>query len=390
MIRLLLVVLALVVGLACGQPVTSPAVPLTRLTVGLGYLPSVQFAQFYRARQQGYYRAAGLDVTFQHEIDPNLITLLGQGVVDIGMADGTSIIPAVGQHIPVRYAATIYARFPSIVMTAADSGFTTAADLRGRKLAIPGQFGTSWIMLQALLASADLTTADLDLQPFPQYGQEVALQQGQVDAATGFRNNEPVKLALQGFATNVLDIDQITPLPGPGLTVGEATLATKRDAVRAFVAATLRAMDEITADPEAGLDDAIAEVPDLALDRATQLAVLRATIEMWSTPYTDAHGLGAIDRDAWSRSLQFMRGLTDFEHPGRPDGRPAGDTGGAPLTDHDGATHMDAHATLGDDDHGHGHDGVPLGPIDWATWAYALVGVAAGALVVLAFWLALN
>jgi len=315
--RRFMVVLGMVIGLAavgCGPGAPTTA-PLTRLTVGLGFTPSVQFAQFYRAQQQGYYRAAGLDVTFQNEIDPNLITLLGQGAVDIGMADGTSVIPAVGQGIPIRYAATIYARFPSIVMVAADSGIASAVDLRGRKVGIPGQYGSSWIMLQALLASGGLSPSDLTLQPFPEYGQEIALQQGLVDAATGFRNNEPVKLALQGFPTTILDIDQITPLPGPGLTVGEATLASKRDAVRAFVAATLRAMTEISADPEAGLDDAIAVVPELGSDRTTQLAILEATIDMWRSPYTDAHGLGAIDGGAWAESLDFMRGLPESNIP---------------------------------------------------------------------------
>ena len=317
MFRRFMVVLGMVIGLAavgCGPGAPTTA-PLTRLTVGLGFTPSVQFAQFYRAQQQGYYRAAGLDVTFQNEIDPNLITLLGQGAVDIGMADGTSVIPAVGQGIPIRYAATIYARFPSIVMVAADSGIASAVDLRGRKVGIPGQYGSSWIMLQALLASGGLSPSDLTLQPFPEYGQEIALQQGLVDAATGFRNNEPVKLALQGFPTTILDIDQITPLPGPGLTVGEATLASKRDAVRAFVAATLRAMTEISADPEAGLDDAIAVVPELGSDRTTQLAILEATIDMWRSPYTDAHGLGAIDGGAWAESLDFMRGLPESNIP---------------------------------------------------------------------------
>jgi hypothetical protein len=50
------------------------------------------------------------------------------------------------------------------------------------------------------------------------------------------------------------------------------------------------------------------------------------------------------------------------------------------------ATHMDAHAQLSDDDHGHAEDA--LGPIDWQAWAYALIGVAAGVLVVVAFWVA--
>ena len=314
MLARIVILLAALATLGC-QALPGPSSAPVRLTVGLGYLPSVQFAQFYRAQQQGYYRGAGLDVAFQHEIDPNLITLLGQGAVDIGMADGTSVIPAAGQGIPVRYIATVYARFPSIVMAAADSGISSPADLVGRSLGIPGRFGSSWIMLQALLASAGLSPDDLEIRLYPDFGQAVGLQQGQVEAATGFRNNEPVQLGLAGFDVTVLDVDAITPLPGPGLTVGESTLAGKRDAVRAFVAATLRAMEEISVDPEAGLEDAIDVVPELGNDRATQLAILEATIEMWRSPYTEAHGLGAIDRDAWSRSLEFMRGLPDSNIP---------------------------------------------------------------------------
>lgn len=315
MSRLVAALAALVIAVVACQPAAPSNQPLSRLTVGLGFIPSVQFAQFYRAQQQGYYEAAGLDVVFQHEIDPNLITLVGQGAVDIGMADGTSIIPAAGQGIPVRYVASIYARFPSVVISGAASGITTPADLRGRSLGIPGRFGSSWIMLQALLASAGLSPDDLDIQLYPDFGQSAALRLGVVDAATGFRNNEPVQLALAGFPTTVIDVDAVTPLPGPGLTVGETTLAAKRDQLRAFVAATLRAMDEIATDPEAGLNDAIAQVPELGIDRAVQLAILQATIEMWRTPYTDEHGLGALDAAAWSQSIEFMRGLPDTNIP---------------------------------------------------------------------------
>ena len=56
--------------------------------------------------------------------------------------------------------------------------------------------------------------------------------------------------------------------------------------------------------------------------------------------------------------------------------------------DHDDATHMDAHATLSDDDHGHASQ--TLGPIDWAAWGYALLGAAAGGVVLLLFWVAIN
>jgi NitT/TauT family transport system substrate-binding protein len=299
-----------------GQP-PAPTPPIvTKLTIGLGYLPSVQFAPFYRAQQQGYYSDAGLEVTFQNRIDPDLITLVGQGAIDMGMGDGTSVIAAVGQGIPVRYAASIYARFPSVVYAPRDSGIAEPTDLAGRRLGIPGRFGSSWIMLQALLASADLTPSDLDVRLYPDFGQMVGVREGQVEAATGFANNEPVQLELAGFPLTVLRVDDITPLPGPGLVVGPAALEGKRQALQAFVRQTLMAMEEIIADPAAGLEDSIAVVPDLGQDRENQLAILEATIEMWQSPYTFEHGLGAIDPDAWAESIEFMRTLPDLNVPG--------------------------------------------------------------------------
>ncbi|CAN5680250.1 ABC transporter substrate-binding protein [soil metagenome] len=304
---------------ACSSPApgsTGPTSPPdsagpTALTVGLGYIPSVQFAQFYLADAEGYYRDAGLEVTFQNRIDPELITLLGQGAIDIGMGDGTSVIPAVSQDIPVRYVATIYARFPSVVFAKESAGITEPADLEGRSLGIPGRFGSSWIMLQALLASADLTPDDLEIELYPDFGQAVAVQQDQVDAATGFANNEPVQLELAGEEATVLRVDDITPLPGPGLVVGAGTLEAKPEAIRAFVAATLRAMEEIIAEPERGLDAAIGRVPELGEDRDAQAAILAATIETWTSDFTDANGLGAIDREAWQTSVEFMGSLPD-------------------------------------------------------------------------------
>ena len=292
----------------------TPAASPVPLTVGLGYIPSVQFAQFYLAQQAGYYRDAGLEVTLQNKIDPDLITLLGQGAVDIGSGDGTSVIPAVSQGIPVVYTSTIYGQFPSIVIAKAGSGITTAADLKGKKIGIPGQYGSSWIMLQALLKSANLTPADVTIVPFPDFGQAAALQQGAVDAATGFANNEPIVLKQAGIDTAVLTVDAITPLPGPGLVTGTATLAAKKDALKAFTAATLRAMTEIAADPQKGLDATFALVPDLAKDPALQRQILDATIATWKNTRTNAP-YGTIDTAGWQQSLDFMTTLGLVPNP---------------------------------------------------------------------------
>jgi NitT/TauT family transport system substrate-binding protein len=219
------------------------------------------------------------------------------------------VIPAVSQGIPVRYVATIYAKFPNIVFAKSSSGIASAADLKGKRIGTPGTYGSSWIMLQALLSKANLTTSDVTVQTYPDFTQATAVARDQVDAATGFVNNEPIQLDQQGIETTLLRVDDVVPLPGNGLIVGQKTLDAKRDALKAFVAATLRAQDEIAASPNVGLDAAIAAVPDLAQNRDVQSAILAATVDAWSNDYVKAHGSGAIDTGAWTQSIDFMSTL---------------------------------------------------------------------------------
>ena len=300
---------------AVGSPTPDGSLAPVDLTVGLGYIPSVQFAPFYLAKQQGYYQDAGLSVEFQNRIDPDLITLVGQGAIDVGIGDGTSVIPAVSQGIPVRYLATIYGTFPSVVFAKESSGIRTPADLAGKKLGTPGRFGSGWVALQAMLESAGLTPDDLEIVEYPDFGQGAAVAADQVDAATGFANNEPVQLELSGTPASVLHVDDIVALPGPGLIAGVGTLDEQQDAVQAFVTATLRAMEEIADDPEVGLDAAIAEVPELGNDRDTQRAILEATVDAWRGPLQAERGMGTVDRDGWQASIEYLDDLGLVPNP---------------------------------------------------------------------------
>jgi NitT/TauT family transport system substrate-binding protein len=296
-------------------PTSIPTRTLTKLAVGLGYLPSVQFAPFYLALQSRAYEGAGLEVTFENKIDPDLVILVGQGTLDIGVADGTSVIPAVSQGIPIKYVATIYGQFPSIVFAKASTGIRTAADLAGKKVGIPGRFGSSWIMLQALLADADLTPEDVEIVEYPDFGQGAAVSQGAVDAATGFANNEPVQLELTGEEVTILRVDDIVPLPGNGLIVSTSTLDSKSDAIAGFIAATLRAMEEIAETPQVGLDAAITAVPELGSAPDVQAAILDATIEVWTGPAQEARGFGAIEPADWEQSIAYLERLDLVPNP---------------------------------------------------------------------------
>jgi NitT/TauT family transport system substrate-binding protein len=298
------------VAAASGSPASPSSTPApVKLVVGLGYIASVQFAPFYLADQAGYYADAGLAVEFQNKIDPDLITLVGQGAIDVGIGDGTSVIPAVSQGIPIKYITTVYGQYPDVVFAKASSGIATPADLKGKKIGTPGRYGSGWIMLQALLGSANLTINDVDIVEYPYYTQRAAVEQGAVDAATGFSNNEPVQLELDGTKAVILRVDAITPLPGPGLIAATSTLTAKHDAIARFVAATLRAMNAIKLNPSVGLAAAIKAVPELASAKDAQMAILTASIASWTGPVQAAKGLGAIDRDGWTRSIAYLTTL---------------------------------------------------------------------------------
>ena len=301
---------------ACTAAATPSAAPV-KLTVGLGYIPSVQFAPFYLAQREGLYTRAGLDVTLQNGNDADLIPLTGAGNLDVSLADGTSVVPAVAQGIPIQYVATIYGQFPNIVLARESAGIKGPADLKGRKLGTPGRYGSSWVMLQAMLDSVGLTPNDLTVTEYPDYGQATALAKGAVDVATGFANNEPVQLRLAGEKITVLQVDKIVPLPGPGMIVGKAAMdnPTKKSAIKAFVVATLQAMKDIVATPSKGIEAAIAAVPDLASNRATQEAILAATIEVWRSPLTDSKGLGAVDEPGWTKTIEYLTKLNLVARP---------------------------------------------------------------------------
>ena len=80
-------------------------------------------------------------------------------------------------------------------------------------------------------------------------------------------------------------------------------------------------MDEITADPQKGLDATFAAVPDLATNPELQRQILDATIATWKNPRTG----GCAGRDRHGRLAAVAR-LHDEAGPrAEPgDGEPAG------------------------------------------------------------------
>jgi NitT/TauT family transport system substrate-binding protein len=290
---------------AC-SPSASPSEALRAVNLLLGFQPDVQFAPFYLAQQAGYYADAGLEVTIEYKSGADLVRLVGDGQAEFGVTDATDVMISRTLGIPIKYVATLYSLFPVALIGPAGTVPTDPAGLAGKRIGTPGMYGSSWHALLALLDAGGLTPDDVTIRAYPQFNQVDGLLNGDVDLITGFRANEPLRLAAQGMDVDVLTVEGIAPLPGPGVIVGDDLLADEPGLVEAFAHATVRALAAIARDPQVGLDAAIVAVPTIASDRATALAVLEATIELWNG--SDAPD-GRIDQHVWSTGYETMRRL---------------------------------------------------------------------------------
>jgi len=305
--RFLSVLLLLPVLVACecgpfGSCAPSPS-ELRPVTLLVGFRPDVQFAPFYVAQREGHYAAAGLEVTIEHKQAPDVQRLVAAGDAEFGVADATDVMIARTAGIPVAYVSTVYQRFPVALIGDAEDVPSDPAGLAGMSIGTPGRFGSSWHALLALLAAGGLTEDDVTIREYPQFNQVDGLTNGDVDLITGFRNNEPLRLADRGTEVGLLTVDDEAPLPGPGVIVGDELMAEDPEVVEAFVRATAAAQEEVIADPDLGFAAAEAAVPAIGEDPEVARAVLEATVELWAG---DGFAHGAISEELWASAYDTM------------------------------------------------------------------------------------
>lgn len=285
----------------------SASAGLRHVNLLLSYRPDVQFAPFYLAQQRGYFADAGLEVSIEHRDGSDLIRLVADGQADIGVADATDVMISRTSGIPITYVSALYAHFPVGLVGSPDTVPADPAGLAGLRIGTPGRFGSSWAALLAVLDAGGLAPDDVTIREYPAFNQVEGLLNGDVDLITGFLVNEPLQMEGQGRAVAVMSVDDIAPLPGPGFVVGDEILGGDEEMLRSFIDAVGKAVNDIAADVDAGVDAAVQEVPAIGEDRETARAVLSASVRLW----LDDQGVATfgVDRDLWQTGYATMRRL---------------------------------------------------------------------------------
>jgi NitT/TauT family transport system substrate-binding protein len=267
---------------------------LDQVRLPLGYIPDLQFSPLYVAVEKGYFRQAGIQVTFDYSMETDITALVGADQIQFGVVSGEQVLLARAQGLPVVYVAAWYQQYPVSVVAMADQNIHTPADLRGKTIGLPGLYGANYIGLRALLHAGGLSESDVKLDSI-KYTQVEALATGRDQAVSVYTNNEPVQLRALGYELTELRLADTIQLASNGLITNEKTIAENPDLVRRMVGAFLRGLADVLADPDAAYETSKAYVENLAqLDAVTQKQKLATSIELWK-----ASRLGESQPQAW-------------------------------------------------------------------------------------------
>jgi NitT/TauT family transport system substrate-binding protein len=301
---ILLVVLALVPVLAaCGEDEGSG--DLDDVTIGLTFVPNIQFAPFYVAIEEGYYEDAGLSVTLNHHAaGSDQYGALVAGQEDMMMAAGDEAMQVRAKDVEVVYVAEVFRKYPVALIVPANSDIASVEDLAGKTVGIPGEYGANYIGLLAILDQAGLTRDDIEIMSVG-FTQAQALLNGDVDAVMGYINNEPIQLEKAGMETRTFPVSDALPIVSNGLIAMEGYLDENGDQARAIVEATLRGVEFAIANPEETVEIAKNFVPTLEDEQqaADALAVLQATIPLWQP---EGEPMGSSDPASWQLTADFL------------------------------------------------------------------------------------
>jgi NitT/TauT family transport system substrate-binding protein len=288
-----------------GQAQGAPK-PLTPITLAMGYIPSVQFAPFYVAQERGYFKDAGLDVTFRYGFETDLLKLVGTDELQFMIGSGEETILGRSQGLPVRYVMRWYRKFPAVLFAKASTGIKSLADLAGKKVGVPGLFGANYVGWEALVYAGKLDPQAVNLQSIG-FTQATAVKQDQVDAAMDYVVNGPVQLRLAGDEVTVIPVSDFVDLPSNGIITNEKTIAGKPELVQALVTAALRGLSDTLADPNAAFALSLKAVPEAGGEQAqVSRAIFDESLKLWQASSAE---LGRSDPAAWDAAAKFMKDM---------------------------------------------------------------------------------
>ena len=156
-------------------------------TVKIGYLPSDHDAALFVADKQGLYADKNITTELvQFNNGGDLMTAMASGEVDVGYVGIAPVLSSVSKGVPVKVISSAQTEGSGIVVTKY-SGINSAADLKGKSIATPGEASIQHVLLSYYLKKNGLSTNDLNISAMKVPSMNDALKTKQIDGIITFQ-----------------------------------------------------------------------------------------------------------------------------------------------------------------------------------------------------------
>lgn len=330
-LRLLAAIIAATVLSACGAQSASPPKPksaaapspagataarpaaatqspskLKHVTLQLGWLVYGYYAPFVLAKEKGYYRQAGFDVTIVPGHGGGLATnLVAKGGPIFGALSVSAPMLSIAKGAPVKVVAVYDHESPDSLFYHRGHPLPTPRALIGRPIYAQAS-AVSYQLLPAVLARYGMSKKQLTIH----------LTQSQEFPPLFAKHPEAVVV---GFAdSNYLLVRHTSPdalyklyadwgvnLYDMGLIANDAMIRQHPAEVRAFVAASTKGWEEARAHPQEAVDATVRAYPH-GVKRGITAAGLKLTLKLMATPSTRSHPVGWMSPSDWRQQLALL------------------------------------------------------------------------------------
>jgi len=273
----------------------------------LGWLPGNNQIGEVVAKQLGYFKQEGLDVTIQPG-GPSIdgVAIVASGKYELGQVSSSpSLMLATSQDLPIKCFATGLQQHPYTFFSLKKKAVHSAKDMVGKKVGIQA---TGVILLRALLAKNNIPEKDVEIVTI---GADMSpLLTGQVDVVTGWQTNVT---ALKPLGPDRVDLRlwdagvRLYALPYYATT---RTLEQHGDVLQKFLRATARGYAYTNANRDKAADLLIKEYPNLV--RADEKVGIDAMMDYAFNDRTRADGWGTMDPAVWQEQITLYSILGQF------------------------------------------------------------------------------
>ena len=295
----------LILGIAATTTDAVAAEPLTPLNLALLWKPQSQFAGFYLARDKGFYRDAGLDVTLLHgSYKQSSLKMLANGQADLATA---FLVEALVKAPDSSLIVQLIRRSNLMLIGWKEKGVNDVSSLDQQRV-------SHWEDASSLTFSLFFAKNGVHPQIIPQYYSiNLFLHRGVV-ACSAMEYNEYHLLAQAG-----VDPDQITTFmmrdygldfPEDGLYARSDWIDRHPETALAVRRATLAGWEYARAHPEEALDIVIAEAhrAKLPVNRPHERWMLRHILNSIFVPGSRPEEVGTLSPSAFKASTQALIG----------------------------------------------------------------------------------